>query len=185
MLILKSASPRRREILQNLRLNFQVNPSHVNEDLEPGELPLSYLKRVTSSKLETEKAVLDNVYIASDTIVVLGSQILGKPADFAEGMKILSVLSGKTHSVFSGLAILRNGEILYDYDETKVEFKPWGEKEITSYLNESKPYDKAGGYGIQDEGSPVLRYNGSYSNVMGFPLRKFYQFYEVWNEYLS
>ncbi len=185
MLILKSASPRRREILQNLKLNFQVNPSHINEDIQPGESPLSYLKRVTSSKLEMEKAVLDNVYIASDTIVVLDSQILGKPADFAEGMEILSVLSGKTHSVFSGLAILRNGEILYEYDETKVEFKSWGEKEIARYLNESKPYDKAGAYGIQNEGSPVLKFTGSYSNVLGFPLRKFYQHYSIWKEFLS
>ena len=66
-----------------------------------------------------------------------------------------------------------------------MEFKPWDEKEISRYLNESKPYDKAGAYGIQDVNNPVLKFTGSYSNVMGFPLRKFYQHYSIWKEFLS
>ena len=185
MLILKSASPRRQQILKDLRLQFRVEPSQVDEDVRVGEPPLSYLKRVTIAKLELEKAKSEEIYISSDTIVVLDEQILGKPTDFAEGKEILSCLSGKIHSVYSGLGILTKGEVLFDYDETRVEFKPWGKEEIAVYLNECKPYDKAGSYGIQDEKSPVLRFTGSYSNVLGFPLRKFYQHFSIWKEFLS
>ena len=104
MLILKSASPRRKQILENLKLTFQVDPSSANEDVRENEPPLEYLKRVTIAKLELEKSQPENVYISSDTMVVLGSRILAKPRDFAEGVEILSFLSGKTHSVYSGLA---------------------------------------------------------------------------------
>ena len=74
---------------------------------------------------------------------------------------------------------------MYDFDETKVEFKSWGVKEFQQYLENCKPFDKAGAYGIQDENGPVLSFKGSYSNVMGFPLRKFYQHYGIWKEFLS
>ncbi len=185
MLILKSASPRRQQILKDLKLNFQVSPAHVNEDLQAEEPPLSYLKRVTLAKLEIDKAEMEKVYISSDTIVVLENEILGKPADFYEGAKILTRLSGKSHSVYSGLAILNQGNTIFDYDETTVEFKAWDKKEIEQYLNEYRPYDKAGSYGIQDENGPVLKFKGSYSNVLGFPIRKFYQHFFMWKEFLS
>lgn len=185
MLILKSASPRRKQILENLKLTFQVDPSSANEDVRENELPLEYLKRVTIAKLELEKSQSENVYISSDTMVVLGSRILAKPRDFAEGVEILSFLSGKTHSVYSGLAIGKNGQILYDFDETKVEFKALSDAEIKLYLEEAKPYDKAGAYGIQDVGTPVHGYVGSYTNVMGFPIRKFYQYFSAWEEFLT
>lgn len=184
MLILKSASPRRKQILENLRLTFGVDPSSANEDVNENESPLEYLKRVTIAKLELEKSNPENVYISSDTMVVLGSRILAKPRDFAEGMEILSFLSGKIHSVYSGLAIWKAGQVFYDYDETKVEFKALEDSEIRKYLEESKPYDKAGAYGIQDVGTPVLRHIGSYTNVMGFPIRKFYQYFSIWKEFL-
>jgi len=184
MLILKSASPRRKQILENLKLTFQVAPSLVNEDVIENESPLEYLKRVTIAKLELEKNQPENVYISSDTMVVLGSRILAKPRDFAEGMEILSFLSGKIHSVYSGLAIWKDGQIFYDFDETKVEFKALAEDSIRKYLEDAKPYDKAGAYGIQDVGTPVLRYVGSYTNVMGFPIRKFYKYFSIWKEFL-
>lgn len=185
MLILKSASPRRQQILKDLKLKFLAEPSHINEDARIKESPLSYLQRVTIAKLELEKAKSGKVYISSDTIVVLENQILGKPVNFTEGMEILARLSGKAHTVYSGIGIAKKGEVFYDYDETTVEFKPWGKEEIAVYLNECKPYDKAGSYGIQDEKSPVLRFTGSYSNVLGFPLRKFYQHFSIWKEFLS
>lgn len=185
MLILKSASPRRQQILEGLKLNFKVEPSHINEDLREQESPLSYLERVTIAKIEVEKCKVDSVYISSDTIVVLENEILGKPKDFQEGMKILSLLAGKSHSVYSGLGIWKNGKVIFDYDETSVEFKRWGREDIENYLNQYKPYDKAGAYGVQDERGPVLEYKGSYSNVLGFPLRKFYQHFALWKEFLS
>ena len=185
MLILKSASPRRKQVFENLKLQFQVEPSHIDENTRDKEIPLDYLRRVTIAKLDTEKSNLENVYVSSDTIVVLDNRILAKPKDFAEGMKILSFLSGKIHSVYSGLAIWKAGQVFYDFDETKVEFKVLGELEIRNYLEEAKPYDKAGAYGIQDVGTPVSSYIGSYTNVLGFPIRKFYQFFRVWEEFLS
>ena len=191
MLILKSASPRRKQVFENLKLQFQVEPSHIDENTRDKEIPLDYLRRVTIAKLDTEKSNLENVYVSSDTIVVLDNRILAKPKDFAEGMKILSFLSGKIHSVYSGLAIWKAGQVFYDFDETKVEFKVLGELEILKeadirkYLEEAKPYDKAGAYGIQDAGTPVSNYIGSYTNVLGFPIRKFYQFFRVWEEFLS
>ena len=131
MLILKSASPRRKQVFENLKLQFQVEPSHIDENTRDKEIPLDYLRRVTIAKLDTEKSNLENVYVSSDTIVVLD------------------------------------------------------ELEIRKYLEEAKPYDKAGAYGIQDAGTPVSNYIGSYTNVLGFPIRKFYQFFRVWEEFLS
>lgn len=184
MLILKSASPRRKQVLENLKLQFQVEPSHIDENTREKEIPLDYLKRVTVAKLDAESANLENVYISSDTIVVLDNRILAKPRDFSEGVEILSFLSGKIHSVYSGLAIWKKGEIFYDFDETTVEFKVLTEADIRKYLDEAKPYDKAGAYGIQDVGTPTSSFVGSYTNVLGFPIRKFYQYFSTWEEFL-
>lgn len=184
MLILKSASPRRKQILGNLKLQFKVDPSHVDENALEAEIPLDYLKRVSIAKLDLKNANPDSLYIASDTIVVLDNQILGKPRNLMEGQEILSLLSGKTHSVYSGLAISKNSEVFYDFDETKVKFKDLTNAEIDRYLEDSKPFDKAGSYGIQDVGTPVIECIGSYTNVLGFPIRKFYKYFDLWKEYL-
>ncbi|HMW07589.1 MAG TPA: Maf family protein [Leptospiraceae bacterium] len=185
MLILKSASPRRREILEKLKLQFQVEPSNINEDKLERETPLDYLKRVTIDKLEIEKSHSENIYISSDTMVVYENSILGKPVNEAEALQILSTLSGKTHSVYSGIALWEKGDIFFGYEETRVEFKEWKEEEILNYIRNCKPFDKAGAYGIQDSISPVKRYIGSYTNVMGFPIRTFYTRYPQWEKYLS
>lgn len=184
MLILKSASPRRKEILEKLRLSFSIEPANINEEEREGESPLSYLKRVAIEKLETNKAKAGNIYIASDTIVVFSNSILGKPLNEANALQILSTLNGQIHSVYSGLAMFENGDIFFGFEETKVEFKNLSKEEILGYIRESKPFDKAGAYGIQDENSPVKDFIGSYSNVMGFPLRTFYTRYPQWKKYL-
>lgn len=185
MLILKSASPRRKQILENLKLQFIVQPSEIEEKVKKNEQPLAYIKRVTIDKLELEKVNPDFVYLASDTIVVLGKKILSKPKDLNEGLQILLELSGKVHSVYSSLAIWKKGETIYEIDETNVQMKPWKEADILNYLKKFKPFDKAGGYGVQDKKGPVLRYNGSYTNVIGFPIRKFFPYFGVWKEFLS
>lgn len=185
MLVLKSASPRRKEILQGLGLKFQISPSYTDESLRQGEDFLRYLERVTVNKLEIPKiSEQKNVYVASDTIVVLSGKIFPKPSSAQECFFFLKELSSKIHSVFSSLAIYKNAQVIYDFDETRVQMKTWNTEEIWNYIKTSNPLDKAGGYGIQDSNSPVESFEGSFTNVLGFPLRKFFQYSEIWKEYL-
>ncbi|MCC5815067.1 MAG: septum formation protein Maf [Leptospira sp.] len=197
MIILCSASPRRKEILENLGLKFDICPAQIDENEIPNEKPLEYLKRVSSAKawevskswassqsLENNKNQLENktnnLFIASDTIVVFEGRILHKPENTKQAEEILSLLSGKQHTVYSGLALLQSGNLLWDYDETLIQFKSWDLQEIRNYIEIAKPFDKAGAYGIQDSNSPVENYKGSYSNVMGFPIRKFLKYRDLW-----
>lgn len=142
-LILKSASPRRKEILNNLGLTFTVSPTNSNESEISGEKPLDYLNRVTLHKLESKLSIPDNTYISSDTIVVIEDQILQKPKDFEDGIQMISKLSRRKHFVYSGLGIFKNGNIHFDYDSTEIEFYPLSLEQIKSYLELFKPYDKA------------------------------------------
>lgn len=199
MIVLCSASPRRKEIFQNLGLEFQFFPPQINEDEKNNELPLEYLKRICISKAmsvredfsntdspenfegkipdhKNSEIHRNNIFVASDTIVVRENQILHKPENPELAFNILSSLVGKEHTVYSGMAILIGDDTIWDYDETLIRMKNWGEKEIQNYLEEYKPLDKAGSYGIQDANGPVAEFKGSYTNVMGFPLRKFYRY---------
>lgn len=182
MITLKSASPRRKEILESLGLKFQISPSQVDES-EQIEKPLKYLERVTIQKLEKEKWE-EGILISSDTIVVFQNQILHKPKDFEEAYEILSTLNDKTHSVYSGLGIYDGKKIYFNYDETLVHFWKWAKADREFYIKELKPFDKAGSYGIQDPDSPVKTFQGSYINVLGFPIRKFFEKHEIWSKYL-
>jgi septum formation protein len=184
MLILKSASPRRKEILENLGLKFEIQPSKADETDFFAELPLEYLKRVALLKLETANLNPNNFTISADTIVVSENKIIQKPKDFDEAYQILSLLNGKEHSVYSGLAYSFHSKLEFNFEETKVQFKNLSKSEIEDYINISKPFDKAGSYGIQDFNTPVKNFIGSYSNVLGFPIRKFYKLHSIWKEYL-
>ena len=184
MLILKSASPRRKDFLQSLGLEFQIVAANVDETSIPGESPLDYLKRVTLAKLERDFCKQNYLYIAADTIVVHAGDMLMKPKDEQDAYKMLHSLSNSRHSVYSGLALFYHGELHYNYDETQVITKSWTKQDIHTYIREYEPYDKAGSYGVQDKGGPVKELYGSYSNVVGFPLRKFYLYSELWRQYL-
>jgi septum formation protein len=182
MLILKSESPRRIEILKSLGLKFEISPAKINEG-EQNEKPIQYLERVTSLKLEQEK-YKDGIHISSDTIVVFEGKILHKPKSELEAFEILSKLNDKTHSVFSGLGIFDGKKKYFGYDETEVHFWKWSKADREFYIKEMKPFDKAGSYGIQDLDSPVKTFRGSYLNVLGFPIRRFYENHNVWSEFL-
>jgi septum formation protein len=184
MLILKSASPRRKEFLELLGLNFEIEPSQINEDQNENENPLTYLERVTLAKLGYP-IWESNFYVSSDTIVVFENKVYPKPLSLEEGFSYLSDLNGKTHQVFSGLGIVYEGKTYFEYDTTNVTMKNLKPEEVWEYLDNNKPLDKAGAYGIQDPNSPVANFQGSYSNVMGFPLRKFFLFYEKWYPFLT
>jgi septum formation protein len=181
--VLKSSSPRRKEILLNLGFSLQILPSNFNEEEIIGEKPLDYLKRVTLSKLGISET--QDLYVSSDTIVVFEEQILHKPQDKVEAISILKLLNGKEHFVYSGLGLSRNGLIFFEFDQTIVEFKKLSVLEMETYIEICKPFDKAGGYGIQDNPTPVKGYKGSYSNVIGFPLRKFYSQNQIWRDFLD
>jgi septum formation protein len=177
-LILASASPRRAEILQKLGLKFIVQPSAVDESfsnsLPPAEYAVELAKRKARAIAET---VASGIVIGADTIVVLGKEILGKPASEAEACAMLQKLSGKTHRVFTGFAVIdrpSNRETA-DVEMTEVTFRELTAAEIAAYARSGGAMDKAGAYGIQDMSAVFCeRLNGCFYNVVGFPLTRFY-----------
>ncbi|TGL63171.1 septum formation protein Maf [Leptospira ognonensis] len=181
MFILKSRSPRRIEILKNLGFQFQIDPEDIDEAQLESETHLDYLERVVTSKLgETLRFSREDFILACDTIVVLEGAILHKPSNEWEAMTTLRQLNGKSHSVFSGCILFHKGTLDYFFEETRIFFKSWSEEQIKEYIQRCLPYDKAGAYGIQDERGPVLRWEGSYQNVMGFPIRSFLSRNQIW-----
>ncbi|TGM90569.1 nucleoside triphosphate pyrophosphatase [Leptospira licerasiae] len=184
MLILRSQSPRRKEILKSLGLHFQILPLPIDETSLHKETPVRYLERVTMAKLGPKPNDPEEMILASDTIVVFQNKILQKPADESEAFSMISELSGKSHQVYSGLGIMTEDKKIFDYDVSEVEFLPWGKSEILEYIKICKPYDKAGSYGIQDQNSPVKNFSGSYSNILGFPIRKFFLYHTLWSRFL-
>jgi len=177
-LVLASASPRRRELLQQIGLKFQVIPSRAKEHIIAGETPEEHVIRLSLDKA-TEVANRDNVsgrwFIGSDTIVLCNNQILGKPQDELHAAAMLEQLSGREHRVLSGYAVLdrQSGAQRVEAVSTKVWFRQLTEAEITNYIATGEPADKAGAYAIQGLGICfVARIEGSYTNVVGLPLCK-------------
>lgn len=187
-MVLCSQSPRRRKLFADLGFSFSTASPDILEDSIPGEDPLSYLKRITIEKAisiqKKNKFKPESLYISSDTIVVLDEKILHKPCDELEALEILTQLSGIQHLVYSGMCMVKESEIIWDYDSTEIQFKPWNTDQILEYIQSSKPFDKAGAYGIQDKDNPVENFFGSYTNVLGFPIRKFLCYSEIWKDYL-
>lgn len=177
-LVLASASPRRRELLQQIGLTFQVIPSRAEEQIRPGETPEEHVIRLSLDKA-TEVANRDDIsgrwFIGSDTIVLCDSQILGKPGDELHAATMLRQLSGREHQVLSGYAIIdrQTGKRRSEAVITNVWFRQLTEVEIKSYIATGEPADKAGAYAIQGMGICfVARIEGSYTNVVGLPLCK-------------
>lgn len=171
-LILASASPRRRELLATLGLPFTVAVAAVSEledpDTEPRQLVVhnAALKADWIAARHPGAAVL-----GADTTVFLGGRVLNKPADLDEARAMLRRLAGRTHTVFTALALRGAGPPLGAVDTTDVTFRPFGEEVITEYFQRINPLDKAGAYSIQDERHLVVAgWQGSFSNIMGLPL---------------
>jgi septum formation protein len=176
-LILASSSPRRAEILANAGLPFSVLSSAVDESPFPGESPAALVQRLANAKadLVTARAVGPAIVLAADTIVVLDDRILGKPASLEDARHMLQQLSGRTHSVLTGVALIRlpDGERRQFIESTLVHFRPVTEQEISSYLATEEPLDKAGAYAIQGQaGRYIPRIEGCYFNVVGLPLSR-------------
>jgi len=176
-LILASASPRRAAILRDAGYHFTVLSSAVDETPYPGESPEDLVLRLAQSKadLAAARSVGPAILIAADTEVVLDGQIFGKPRSSEDARRMLKKLSGRTHTVLTGVALVRlpNVERLTFVESTLVEFAPLSDEEITRYLSTGEPHDKAGAYAIQGyAGRYIPRIAGCYFNVVGLPLAR-------------
>ena len=179
LLILASASPRRADLLREAGIDFEIQPAHVDEEVQPGEAPESYVRRVAEAKgrAVSERAAGRHV-LAADTAVVVEGQILGKPATSEEADRMLRMLSGRTHLVISGVCLMKDGQAVVETEVavTAVEFAGLSPAEIAWYVASGESMDKAGGYGIQGLASRfVTRVVGSYSNVVGLPIAVVYR----------
>jgi septum formation protein len=173
-LILASASPRRAEILQNLGFSFEICPSHTDESFGDGLKPAEIVELLAERKAtDVLSRVQEGIIIGSDTIVVLEGKVFGKPSNKDDALWMLTELRGKTHSVFSGLAVLDalTGEKKIGHIETKVQMRNFSDLEMNCYIQTGEPMDKAGGYAIQGIGSIFIeKIIGDYFSVVGMPV---------------
>ena len=171
---LASASPRRRQLLEQLGMRFEVLVAKVDESPRPHEPPIDYVERLARAKAETALGRLGQsavLVLAADTAVALDGAILGKPRDREDGLSMLARLSGRSHHVLSAVALARRGKLEVAVSESRVGFRAITSREAEAYWETGEPCDKAGGYGIQGQGAVfVERLEGSYSGVMGLPL---------------
>jgi len=174
-IILASASPRRKELLARLHKNFKVIPSTVDESRIKAKSPAILALKTALAKANEVAAKANNaIVIGADTIVVLRGNVIGKPKNKRDAVRILKSLSGKTHLVITGLAVIDTGRQRANatYVVTKVKMKKVPAKEIMDYVASGRPLDKAGGYGIQEiEEIFIDRIDGDYDNVVGLPVR--------------
>jgi septum formation protein len=179
-LILASASERRAEILRNAGLTFTVLSSAVDETPIPGEPPQELAQRLAVAKAElvAARAVGPAIVIAADTVVTVEGTILGKPRTTEDARQMLEKLSGRTHSVITGVALIRlpDAERRQFVEVTQVSFARMSNEEILRYLGSGEPFDKAGAYAIQGQaGRYIPRIDGCYFNVVGLPLARLYR----------
>lgn len=171
-LVLASASPRRADLLEQIGLCFIIKPVGIDEQQLPDENPEAYVCRLAAKKSDQcwQDSTLGLPVLGTDTIVVLGDTVLGKPSNRESGLAILESLSGREHRVLSAVS-LRGREHWQTLSETRVWFRKMAASEIRRYWETGEPYDKAGCYGIQGLGSLfVKRIEGSYSGVVGLPI---------------
>jgi septum formation protein len=178
-LILASQSPRRKYLLKQIGMKFRIIPSRVAEVFLSRQSPGENAQRIALEKATDVAARLRRgIVVGADTLVVLDHHVLGKPKSKDDAKRMLRLLSGREHSVYTGFALkdVETGKHISGVEETKVRFRKLTEKEITDYVNSGSPMDKAGSYGIQDDVGAVFieRVNGCFYNIVGFPLARFY-----------
>lgn len=170
--ILASQSPRRRDLLTLVGIDHDVRPADIDESQLPGESAADHAERLAREKAAAID-VADAVTIGSDTIVVVDGDILGKPRDREHAMQMLRRLSGRTHTVMTGVAASWNGRVVSGLEEVDVTFRPLTDEEIARYVDTGEPMDKAGAYGIQGFGATIVeRVEGDYFAVMGLALNR-------------
>ncbi|MES2306840.1 MAG: Maf family protein [Gemmatimonadota bacterium] len=175
-IVLASASPRRKQLLEMLRLPILVTPADVQEIPLPREKPLDYSRRLARDKA---RAVPGRLVLGADTIVVLDDQILEKPADDADALRMLLALQGRSHTVVTSICLLADGRQLDAVDQTQVTFRAADAEYLRRYVATGEPHDKAGSYGIQGWGAALVeRIDGDFFSVMGLPVRLVLQLLE-------
>jgi septum formation protein len=176
-LILASASPRRKELLEQINVPFQVSVSEVEEVMEGLTRPEDIVVSLALQKAQdVAQHFTHDVVLGADTIVTYDGLVLGKPKTKEEAYDMLQTLSGHTHEVFTGVAILYNNEQISFFERTEVTFYELSNDEIRGYIESGEPMDKAGSYGIQGLGAMfVQKINGDYFSVVGLPVGKVYR----------
>ena len=170
-LILASASPRRRELLGLFGIPFVIRAADIDEAMDPAKAPFDEVARVSRLKALATERQADDVVIAADTIVVCAGQVLGKPHDEADALRMLRLLSGRDHQVMTGVTVLRGENAVTFTEVTDLHFRDLSEKEIARYVATGEPMDKAGSYGIQGGAALFCTgMKGDYYNVMGLPV---------------
>jgi septum formation protein len=181
MLILASASPRRHELLSQAGVTFTAVASNINEDLLPDEAAAAYVQRLAEEKAQAvwnAQASLDTrenplVVLGADTCVVCDAQILGKPTNTADARRMLELLSGRTHAVLTGVAVVTGSKVVRGLEITQVTFNCLDDAEIAQYILTGEPLDKAGAYAIQGYAARwIPRIEGCYFNVVGLPIAR-------------
>lgn len=176
VITLASTSPRRKQLLEMLGLPVVVRPSHIPEEHRPGEAPLAYTERLARAKAEL---VPGDYVIGADTTVVLDGQLLEKPVDRADAVRMLTLLQGRTHEVVTSVALVASGVTRTATDITHVMFRSADRAFLEAYVDTGEPMDKAGAYGIQGYGAALVeRVDGDFFSVMGLPVRLVLQLLE-------
>lgn len=178
-LVLASQSPRRISLFRQIGVEVDVIPSNVPEEFDPAVSAEENAQRLSLRKaMDVGRDIGDAIIIGADTIVVIDGVLLGKPADPADAVRMLEILSGRTHTVFTGFSLLDrpSDRSTTGIERTDVTFRELPRREIEEYVASGSPLDKAGAYGIQDDYGAVFvtRIEGCFYNVVGFPLAKFY-----------
>jgi septum formation protein len=170
--VLASASPRRRDLLTLVGIAHTVQPADTDESLRASELPEAYAERLSRAKAETIASLSpDSLVIGADTIVVIDDAVLGKPRDVGDAERMLAILSGRSHTVMTAVAVSFNGTTVSAVEMVDVTFRAIDADEIRSYVATGEPMDKAGAYGIQGYGATIVRrIDGDYFAVMGLSL---------------
>ena len=173
-IILASKSPRRRALLEQMGVrDFRIVTPDIDEHMDRGLPPAELVRQISLEKAQAVAAQADpnTVVIAADTVVALDGVVLGKPADKEEAFRMLSLLSGNRHQVYTGLTVLRGEQVFSQWEETAVTFRSLTAEEIEAYIATGEPMDKAGAYGIQGLGALLVsNIDGDYFNVMGLPV---------------
>ena len=173
-IILASKSPRRRALLEQMGVkDFRILTPDIDEHMDRELPPAELVRQISLEKAQAVAAQADPnaVIIPADTVVALDGAVLGKPADEEEAFRMLSLLSGNRHQVYTGLTVLRGEQVFSQWEETSVTFRPLTAEEIEAYIATGEPMDKAGAYGIQGYGALFIEgISGDYYNVMGLPV---------------
>ena len=181
MLILASASPRRRQLLEQAGFRFRVETADVPETMKPGESAAEYVLRLAEAKAQAVWAKHQSgdtlhdplIVVGADTTVLCAGEILGKPVNQADARRMLQLLSGRFHQVLTGVAVLTRDETFADVEVTQVYFDQIGDRELVRYLASGEPLDKAGAYGIQGFAARwIPKIEGDYFNVVGLPIAR-------------